>query len=94
MIYNNLKILIAVVIVATIVQIAVSGKGNWRLGWVVPVVYGMIAGPYALRFLKVGPIRHVPDYYQAATFFFPAVWFLMIFFIFYYYRQYMEGRRR
>lgn len=86
MIYTDLKILIAVVLVATVIQIIVSKK-NWWLGWIIPVVYGIGAGPYALRFLRVGPIRHVPDYYQAATFFFPAVWLLMIFFIFYYYRQ-------
>lgn len=87
MIYNDLKILIVVVILATIAQILISKRGKRYHGLVIPVLYGIAAGPYALRFLQVGPIRHVPDYYQAATFLFPAVWFFMIYFIVYYYRQ-------
>lgn len=57
----------------------------WK-GMVLPVIYWIIAAPY-IRNSLFSEIYLVPDFHQAAVFFFPGIWFIMIFFIFYYYNK-------
>ena len=84
--YKNLIVLLVVVIFFTVIQIWLSKKAHWWQGILVPVIYLVAAIPYSYSaFLTTGPISLRPDYYQAATFLFPGIWFLMIYFIFYYY---------
>lgn len=85
--------LIVVTVVLTIAQVWLSRKKCWWQGIILPIIYWILAIPYIYEaFLTTGPIRRIPDYYQAATFFFPGAWFFMIYFIFYYYNQCKEGK--
>lgn len=91
MIYNELKLLLIITIILTIIQIWLSKKECWWKGLFVPALYLVFAIPYVYtKLLPTSSIRLRPDYYHTATYIFPGIWFFMIYFIFYYYRQYKK----
>ena len=91
MIYDELKLLLIITIILTVIQIWLSKKECWWKGLFVPALCGILSIPYACtRFLPTNSILLGSDYYQTATFIFPGIWFFMIYFTFYYYKQYKK----
>ena len=81
-----------IIILLSLIQVFFSKKDKMWRGFLIPVVYWSCVIPtLCYKCLLTSEIRKNPDYYSAATYFFPGVWFIMIYFIFYYYRKYKEG---
>lgn len=69
-------------------EVGQKKRKTWK-GLLIPAVYWMYAIPcLCIKYLYTNQIRKIPDYYSAATYFFPGVWFIMVYFIFYYHREY------
>ena len=82
MIYDELKLLLIITIILTVIQIWLSKKECWWKGLFVPALYLAFAIPYVCtKLLPTNSIRLRPDYYHTATYIFPGIWFFMIYFI-------------
>lgn len=88
---NSLIVLLILTMILTAVQVWFSRSGHWKKGIIIPVIYCLFSFPNIYSHLTVSPAKLIPDYYQAATFFYPSIWLLMIYFILYYHRKYKEA---
>lgn len=80
----NIGISFTIIITFTIIQILLSKKGHWWKGLLLPSIYLLFTAKDIISTFDT-TIRLIPNYYQAATLFFPSVWLLMIYYIYYYY---------
>ena len=83
-----------IIIFCSLFQMFLAKKdGVWK-GYILPFAYwGYMIPKLWYSYLLANEVRLIPDFYSAATFFFPGVWFLMFYFTSYYHRKYREEDR-
>jgi len=86
--YTDLIIMALAVILLSIAQSYLAARKPWYTGLFFPGIYWVFAVPYIIgEYIGTSEIQLAPDYYSAASFFFPGIWLILLYYMVFYYQK-------